>query len=142
MKLSDKGRKLLERREGLRLNAYRDTVGIWTIGYGHTSSAGLPKVWKGQTITAEQASSIFSRDLSKYETAVNSVINSATQDQYDAMVSLCYNIGTGGFTKSTVVRQHNLSNFEKAAKAFLLWNKPAEIVGRRTGESKQYKGEI
>ena len=139
MKMSKAGRKTLTTREGVRLKAYKDSVGVWTIGIGHTSAAGDPKVTPTLKITAEECDEIFTRDLAKYEKAVNDAVKvPVTQTEFDAMVSLCFNIGPGGFAKSSVVRRLNAGDRKGAAKAFLMWNKPKEIVGRRTGEMLQF----
>jgi len=66
-KINETGLEHLKRWEGLRLQAYPDVKGVWTIGYGHTSAAGTPYVQKGLKITAEQAETIFARDLGQYE---------------------------------------------------------------------------
>ena len=143
MKMSDEGMKALQLREGCRLKAYKDTVGIWTIGYGHTSAAGPPEVTPRLVITQEEAHDLFRHDIGQYEKAVTDRIGDAPTKphQFDAMVSLCYNIGTGGFRGSTVAREHVNQRYSVAASAFLKWNKPKEILGRRKSESQQYLGE-
>jgi lysozyme len=118
------GIRLLKRHEGLRLKAYQDGGGVWTIGYGHTSMAGPPTVTRGLTITEAQAESILRRDLSKYEAAVNRAIKvPIRQNQFDALVSLCYNIGPGAFASSSVVRKLNAGDHIGAAKSFMNFNK-------------------
>lgn len=74
MKMTDEGRKRLTLREGVRTTAYLDTEGVWTIGIGHTSAAGAPKVTKGLTITVAEVDAIFARDLVQYEKAVEESI--------------------------------------------------------------------
>ncbi|HZP77520.1 MAG TPA: lysozyme [Pseudolabrys sp.] len=127
-------------REGVRLKAYRDSVGVLTIGVGHTSSAGPPEVTPGLTITQAECDEIFALDLVKYETAVNSAVKvPLSQNQFDACVSLCYNIGPSGFSRSTVAKRINSVDMAGAADAFLMWSKPPEILGRRRGEVAQFK---
>jgi GH24 family phage-related lysozyme (muramidase) len=139
MKMSANGRALLIQREGFKTRAYKDSVGVWTIGVGHTSAAGPPAVKPGMTISKAEVDAILSRDLVKYENAVNAAVRVVvTQGQFDALVSLCFNIGPGGFAKSTVVRRLNAGNHRGAADAFLMWNKPPEIMGRRRGERQQF----
>lgn len=141
MKMSAKGRAILEGREGVRLKAYLDTATppVWTIGVGHTSAAGEPKVTRGLTITAAECDAIFARDLAKYEKTVNdSVKVPVTQVEFDALASFCFNIGQGGFASSTTVRLLNAEDRAGAAAAMLKWRKPASIIGRRTGEMKQF----
>lgn len=140
MKLSDPGVKVIEEREGLRTTAYKDSVGVWTIGIGHTSAAGPPTVYQGMTITRDEAWEIFKRDVVQYENAVlKSVKVGMTQYSFDSWTSWCYNIGTGGFSGSTAVKRMNAGDFDGAADAMLMWNKPPEIISRRQGEYVQFK---
>ena len=69
-KVNSAARELIKRFEGLRLRAYRDAVGIWTIGYGHTSRAGPPKVTRGMKITRKQADEIFAADVQTFSDGV------------------------------------------------------------------------
>lgn len=145
MRMSAVGRAKLTQREGVRLKAYKDSVGIWTIGIGHTSAAGLPKVVPGLTITKAQCDEIFARDLQKYEDAVSMVVKvPVSQNEFDAMVSLCYNIGPGAFKSSTVVKKLNAHDRVGAAAAFANWNKAGGkilpgLVRRRADEAKQFQ---
>lgn len=124
MKISQAGVALIKKFEGLRLRSYLDSAGIWTIGYGHTSAAGLPKVTADMVITAEEAETILKRDLVAYENAVAKCLKRPVNpNQFAAFVSLCYNIGPGAFTRSTVVKRFNEGDEEAAADAFLMWNK-------------------
>jgi lysozyme len=124
MKLSQNGIDLIKKFEGLRLNAYQDSVNVWTIGYGHTSMAGEPVVRAGLKITAQEAENILRRDAIKYERSVQTALTRVpNQNQFDAMVSLCYNIGGPAFARSSVCRFFNEGKFAKAANAFLSWNK-------------------
>jgi lysozyme len=139
MKLSEQGRKLLMEREGCRLHAYKDSVGVWTIGVGHTSGAGPPPVHQGLKITQEQAEHIFMDDVDEFEREVNELIeHPAEQYQYDAFVSLAFNIGGGAFASSTTLQRFNMGNITGAAEAILWWNKPPEIKSRRRGEHQQF----
>lgn len=139
MKTSKDGRDKLMSREGLRLTAYLDSKGIWTIGVGHTAAAGEPIPRKGLKITQEQCSEIFARDLLRYE---EQVLASAkvplSQGEFDALVSLCFNIGTTAFANSTVVKRLNAGDRKGAASAILMWNQPPEILGRRKTEYRQF----
>lgn len=140
LKTSPAGRAAIEAREGCRLEAYRDTVGVVTIGYGHSSRApsGITPVM-GMTITKEEADSILADDLKVFEAAVNrDVTVPMTQNQFDAMVSLAINIGATGFTGSTVVHKMNSGSVMGAADAFLMWEKPIELRSRRISERAQF----
>jgi lysozyme len=141
MKMSAKGIGLLKQFEGSRLRAYRDGGGVWTIGYGHTAMAGGIAPKSGMTITQQQADDLLANDLVKYENGVKaSLTRVPNQNQFDAMVSLCYNIGTGGFRKSSVARLFNDGNMGGAANAFLLWNKDnGKVV---SGLTKRRKAEM
>lgn len=124
MKTSAAGRKLIEQREGVELTAYKDSVGIWTIGVGHTSAAGAPKVAAGMKITAAQASEILSRDLATFEAAVSSAVKvPLNQNEFDALVSFAFNVGTGAFKGSTLLKRLNAGDRQAASDQFLVWNK-------------------
>ena len=124
MKMSRDGIELLKRFEGCKLTAYQDSVGVWTIGYGTTEGAGFGPITKGMKISQATADDWLVDGLSKYERAVSmALVRSPTQNQFDAMVSLCYNIGPGAFAGSTVCRAFNAGKIAMAANGFLLWNK-------------------
>lgn len=106
--ISQEGLDLIKSFEGLRLKAYKDSVGVLTLGYGHTNAAGPPLVKSGMRITKEQAERILEEDLSQYEKAVEASVHTAlNNNEYAALVSLCYNIGPGNFKKSTLVKHLN-----------------------------------
>ena len=132
MKTNRAGIELIKAWEGVRLTAYPDpaTGGEpWTIGYGHTSAAGEPRVFKGMTIHIDEANAILERDLVKYEAAVSKLLKrNPNENQFSAMVSLCFNIGPGNMAKSSVVRLFNAGDIPGAANAFRMWNKAAGKV--------------
>lgn len=144
MKTSQAGLDLIKRWEGCRLKSYQDSVGVWTIGYGLTTAAGIVPVTAGMTITQRQADAYLEQALVKYETAVERALKrKPTQAQFDAMVSLCYNIGPGAFAGSSVVRRFNEGNIAGAADAFLMWTKAGGrelqgLVNRRKDERKLF----
>lgn len=122
MQISDIGRKLIESCEGCKLVAYQDTAGVWTIGYGHTSNAGAPPVTAGMKIHADRADEILSADLVQFSDGVNKLLKRVpTQPEFDAMVSLAFNIGLTNFRSSSVLRLFNQGDIEGAANAFTLW---------------------
>lgn len=124
MMTSPEGRALIETFEGLELKAYKDGNGIPTIGYGHTQG-----VCMGDTCTKEQANAWLSEDLRTAEHAIGSLVKAPlNQNQYDALVSLCYNIGQGHFAQSTVLRELNQGHTQQAADGFLMWNRVAGKV--------------
>ena len=120
MRLSTQGRELIKAFEGLSLTAYRDADG-YSIGYGHYGAKA------GDVISRSEADRLFDQDVRKYEDGVSRFVATATQPQFDAMVSLAYNIGVGdsdsGFGGSTVARKHNAGDYAGAADAFLMWIK-------------------
>ena len=134
MKLSKIGADLIVTREGLRLKAYQDTKGIWTIGVGHTG----PEVVRGLWITRDKAYELFYKDVEWAEEAVNEVKVPLTQNQFDALVSFVFNIGATAFAKSTMLRMLNVGDYEGAMKQFDRWVIPPEITGRRMSEKKQF----
>ena len=122
MKLSQRGIDLIKQFEGYSSKAYPDpaTGGApWTIGYGTTKG-----VKPGMVITAQQAEKMLRDDVAKFESGVSSLITApTTQGQFDAMVSLAYNIGLGNFGKSTLLKKHNARCYTCAADQFRVWNR-------------------
>src|SRR5690606_38970700 len=117
--------------EGLRLKAYDDLQpnvnitnqnqvrGVLTIGYGHTKN-----VYVGQVIDETQAVAYLISDLTDAEFAVRSKVKvPLTQNQFDALVSFVYNVGSGNFGSSTLLRKLNQSDYKGAADEFLRWNR-------------------
>ena len=111
--------------EGLRLKAYLPTKNdVWTIGYGHTHG-----VYQGMTITEQQAEQFLHEDVKWAEDAVNQYVHvSLTQNQFDALVSFVFNVGTGNFSNSTLLRLLNKGDYKGAADQFLRWNKQKGVV--------------
>ena len=132
MQLSTNGFNLLAELEGVVLNPYKDSVGIPTIGIGSTYYEDGTKVtMKDKAITKERAIQLAKNVVKSFEARVNkSIIVPMTQNQFDAMVLLCYNIGESGFARSSVVRNFNAGNLRKAADSFLLWNKAGGKVSK------------
>ena len=129
--------------EGLELKAYDDGVGIWTIGYGTTVINGV-KVKKGDTCTLEQAKAYMASDLKKFEAAVNKVTVALNQNRFDALVSLAYNIGTGAFADSTLLKKLNSGDYKGAAAQFDVWvnaggKRMQGLVNRRAVERKLFE---
>ena len=123
MKISNTGIKLIRGFEELRLKAYDDGVGVWTIGYGTTVINGVA-VKKGDTCTLEQAKAYMAQDLKKFESAVNTAVKvPLNQNQFDALVSLTYNIGIGAFKDSTLLKKLNAKDYAGTAAQFPRWNR-------------------
>ena len=149
MDMSATGRMHLKNREGVRAKAYLDSVGILTIGVGHTSMAGPPKVRRGMILSDHEIDEVLAHDLVRYEDAVERALKGIKLKQYefDALVSLCFNIGEGNFAKSSVVKLIKAGNKAGAADKFLLWKKAGGrvvlgLVNRRKSERLQFLGQL
>jgi lysozyme len=128
--------------EGYRNKAYKDVKGLWTIGVGHLIKAD-EKHLINTTLTDEQVKDLLKSDLKWCSEAVESSVKvPLTQKQFDALYSLCFNIGEGAFKKSTVVRRLNTGDYKGAADAILMWNKPAVLEKRRKRERDMFLADI
>ena len=126
MKISENGLNLIKQFEGLSLKPYLDAVNIPTIGYGSTFYENMKKVtMQDESITRERADFLFNFLVTtKFVSVVNRlVIVDLTQNQFDALVSFVYNIGSGNFEKSTLLKKVNQSDFIGASLEFEKWNK-------------------
>lgn len=124
MKTSQFGIAKLLAEEGERLTAYFDIVGVPTISVGVTEGVTAEDVHNKRTISKAESQAMFAMALAPREDAVERLCTrKPTQSQFDALVSLVYNVGEGAFAKSTILREHNAGNFQAAAKAFMLYNK-------------------
>ena len=114
------------KHEGCRLKAYRDIVGVWTCGWGETRGVTPSTVW-----TQQEADERFCESLTEFSDGVRKLCtNPPSDNELGAMVSLAYNIGLGGFARSTVLKKHNAGDYQSAARAFALWNKAGGQVVR------------
>lgn len=134
MKMSAEGLVALIGHEAIVTSRYKDSVGVWTIGVGHTAAAGGidPRTFTG-TITVKQALDLLREDIVKYENGVNAAVKVALkQHEFDALVSFHYN--TGKISSAQLTRTLNAGNKSQAGAEFMNWVKPPEIKGRRTAE--------
>jgi lysozyme len=139
VKLSDQGLALIKAFESCRLKTYPCYAGVPTIGYGHTG----PDVTEGLEITQEEADMLLRLDVARFERCVERTCPQATQSQFDACVSLAFNIGESAFARSSVARLHKAGRYPEAQQAFALWNKvKGKVVGglvtRRACEAGRY----
>lgn len=156
MNLSDDGRRRIQGYEGYHdalpdgsckayQRVYHGKLDVPTIGYGCTEGVKMGMVW-----TRQQAEDAFSKELAKFEAAVNRLVTvSLSQNEFDALVSLAYNIGIGGkakpgFSTSTVLKRLNKGDRVGAAKAFHMWNKAGGavvngLVQRRASEASLFQ---
>lgn len=113
------GIDLVEGSEGVRLAAYRDTVGIWTIGYGHTG----PDVHPGQTITQADAEELLRRDVRVAALGVKACVSvQLSQHQFDALVDFTFNLGIEKLRTSTLLRLLNAGDYVAADAEFRKWD--------------------
>lgn len=138
--IGSKGLALIKRWEGLKLKAYLCPAKVWTIGYGSTGKHVKP----GMVITEPDAEALLRKDLARFEKKVAALAVKPTQEQFDAMVALAFNIGEEGFAKSSVLRAHNAQDFIRAQQAFGMWNKAGGrvlrgLVNRRADEAALYR---
>ena len=131
MKTSKRGLDLIKEFEGFRGKAYLCPAGVPTIGWGTTKGVTKADVQRGRTITRAQAEKLLLADLVAYEDGVDAALTvPPTQHQFDACVSMAYNIGVAGFRGSSVAKAHNRGDMQAAARAFALWNK-ATVGGKK-----------
>ncbi|HSG19826.1 MAG TPA: lysozyme, partial [Burkholderiaceae bacterium] len=144
MKTSLRGLAEIASHEGIVLEPYVDSVGVWTIGIGHTAAAGSPDpsaMPKGKAITLERAFQLFEKDIKTYEAAVSRAIKvPVSQYQFDAAVSFHYN--TGSIAKASWVKALNAGDAAKAAEQIMNWGKPPEIIPRRRKEQALFRDGI
>jgi lysozyme len=147
MKMTDEGLALIKRFEGLRLDAYRDAVGIWTIGYGHTSLAGAPKVTAGLKLTEIEAHEILTRDVEVFAKGVQQAVTIELTDlQFSALVSFAFNVGLSAFKRSSVLAAVNSRDFDAVPRRLILWTKAGGrvlpgLVRRRAAEGALFVSE-
>jgi lysozyme len=124
--------------EAIVLSRYRDAVGVWTIGVGHTRAAGPPDpAGFAGTLSLAEALALFRRDVGAYERAVAAAVTVAvSQTEFDALVSFHFN--TGAIGRAALVSSLNRGERERAAREFLNWRRPPEIVGRRQKEQQLF----
>ena len=143
MKLDEKGYKALHDREGLRLKPYLDTRGIPTIAMGNTYYENGSKVtMQDKQITKIEAERLGKVIADRFASEVNSLIKSnVNQNQFNALVSIAYNIGVNGFKTSSFLKLVNKNpNDPKIKESIMLWIKNKELIGRRKSEVSQYFG--
>ena len=125
MKISNKGLELIKEFEGFSANAYLCPAKIPTIGYGNTFWEDGRKVRIGEQISKTKALELLEFVANKdFADKIFPFIEvSISQNQFDAMVSLAYNIGVGAFSNSTLLKRVNAKDFLGAANEFLKWDK-------------------
>lgn len=146
MPISNDGIKLVKQFESCKLKSYLCPAGKLTVGYGHTSDAGPPKVVAGMTITLAEADEILRKDLEKFlDAVVEHVRVPLTWHQRDALVSFVFNVGEAQFSRSTLLKKLNRGDYEAVPTELMRWNKAngkelAGLTRRRRAEAKLWRG--
>jgi GH24 family phage-related lysozyme (muramidase) len=128
--------EMTKKFEALRLKAYQDSVGVWTIGYGHTKG-----VKEGDTCTEKEADEYLRQDMWIKEAAVKRLVHvPLTQGQYDALCDFAFNLGEGNLASSTLLKLLNAGSYMEAGMEFQKWNKAGGkvlkgLVDRRAAEA-------
>ena len=141
MIISTAGVDLLTHFEGLRLEAYQDSVGVWTIGYGHTKGV-IPSM----KITESQAGNLLKTELIEYQNYINSMVKvGLSQCEYDALVCWVYNLGPTNLSSSTLLTLLNQGVKLQIPKQIRRWNKAGGrvlkgLVRRREAEALMFAG--
>ena len=133
---------MIKHFESCKLTAYQDSVGVWTIGWGHTAG-----VKKGDNWTQDEADDILLNDLEKFEGYVNQYVKvPLTQNQFDALVSWTFNLGPGNLKSSTMLTKLNEKSYDEVPSQMKRWNKAGGKVlrgleRRRNAEAAMFSGE-
>ena len=145
MRIDNTGRDFIYKQEGVKLKAYKDVAGIPTIGVGFTFYPGGKKVAMGDVITLAQCDTMFTAIVSNFEDAVTKAVKvPINQNQFNALVSFSFNVGTVAFSSSTLLKKINSKSPEADIRAqFALWKKAGgkivdDLVERRKDEADLY----
>ncbi len=136
MKTSEVGRELIKEFEGCKQVAYQDSVGVWTIGYGHTKD-----VYEGQLAIKKTCDRFLEEDLDEFEGYVDSYVKvELNQNQFDALVAWTFNLGPGNLSESTMLRKLNEGDYDAVPDEMRRWNKAGGevlngLVRRRDAEA-------
>ena len=145
MKVNAEGYELIKKFEGCRLKAYRCPSNVLTIGFGNTFYENGNKVKEGDVITQQRADELAKFIIDQFAVSIAPFIKQPlNENQFSACVSLAYNIGTGGFKRSSVFKKLNVNPLDATiADSFRLWNKGGGkvlrgLVNRREAEIQLY----
>jgi len=124
MRISNKGLELIKEFEGFRSQPYLCSAGVPTIGYGSTYYKDGRKVSLGdKAISKEEATELLEHTVNSFANGLKGKLEiSLSQNQFDALVCLAYNIGLGAFSKSTLLKKINAKDFTSASSEFLKWD--------------------
>ena len=141
METSENGIELIKEFEGRRLVAYQDSVGVWTIGYGHTKD-----VWEDRLIIKKTADRLLAEDLAEFEKYVDNLVEvPLTQNQFDALVAWTFNLGPTNLSESTLLKKLNAGDYDSVPDEMRRWNKAGGkvldgLVRRREAEAQLFIG--
>lgn len=141
MKISKEGIALIKKFEGLELKSYQDSVGVWTIGYGHTKDVGPNMRW-----SEAEAQEMLMIELEEYESYIEKLVEvPLTQCQFDALVCWVYNLGPTNLARSTLLTVLNQARFDDVPREIKRWNKAGGevlkgLVRRREAEALLFEG--
>ena len=141
MQISEEGISLIKSYEGCRLEAYQDSVGVWTIGYGHTKD-----VKEGDKINQDEAEYMLQEEMIEYEGYINDFVEvPLEQCQFDALVCWVYNLGPTNLKNSTLLKVLNEGNYDGVPEQIKRWNKAGGVilgglVKRREAEANLFEG--
>ena len=136
MKISQEGIALIKKFEGCELDAYQDSVGVWTIGYGHTKD-----VKEGDKINKEEAENLLEEEMPEYEGYIENLVKvSLSQCEFDSLCSWVYNLGPTNLQESTLLRFLNEGKYDEIPAQIKRWNKAGGkvldgLVRRREAEA-------
>lgn len=145
MRISNRGLEIIKEFEGFRARAYMCPAGVWTIGYGHTRG-----VKAGDVVNEQQATELLRNDAKEAEEAINGLVKvELSQWQFDALVSLVYNIGSGNFYNSTIRRLLNegCDDEDRLRHAWCMWKRAGSrtlsgLIRRREKEFKLFTNKL
>ena len=141
MKISEKGLDLIKFYEGCEYNAYRCAAGVLTIGYGHTKG-----VKEGDLITQQEADALLLHEMDEYEGYINNMVTvDLEQNQFDALVSWVFNLGSSNLSSSTLLKKINNKEFDAVPEQIKRWNKAGGkvldgLIKRRNSEALLFEG--
>ena len=140
MKISEDGLELIKKFEGCETTAYQDSVGVWTIGFGHTKG-----VEEGQTCSIEDAESMLADEMDEYEGYINNMVKvELQQHEFDALVAWVYNLGPTNLGESTMLKVLNGGQFDRVPDEMNRWTRAGGeilegLVRRRQAESLMFQ---
>jgi len=140
MKISEDGLELIKKFEGCETSAYQDSVGVWTIGFGHTKG-----VEEGQTCSIEDAESMLADEMDEYEGYINDMVRvDLQQHEFDSLVAWVYNLGPTNLNESTMLKVLNGGQFDRVPDEMNRWTRAGGeilegLVRRRQAESLMFQ---